>query len=179
MRTHIKQTVWVVGVLVALLAAPLYLHAQQIGNYAARPDDDGRLNYDYYMEGIGVYCADAAHIPWDTYKGGGGFTVVVPHPEHPGGLEVLWVPEDAIEAGIAQMRETGTYATLGVAEGGKWFDPQPAIYYLTSEEFQLNVMGPGGATLYEFQWTECHEVPKVTDDGCPPGSDPDEFGNCD
>jgi hypothetical protein len=168
----------VLSAIVLLLAAPLYLYAQDVGSYkpysGSWGNDDGRLNQDFYMEGIGVYCADANHIPWDTYEDGGGFKVVAPHPEYPDGKEILWVPEADIEAGIQQMRETGQYATLGVGEG--WFDPQATIYYLTSEEFQLNVMNPTGQAMFEFRWTACREVPKVTNDGCPPGKDPGDGG---
>lgn len=164
--------------LVAVLAAPFHLYAQEaIGDYRPRDTDDGRLNLDYFMDGIGVYCADANRTPWDNYENGGGFVVIAPSEETPEGREILWVTEEAIEAGIQESMQTGTYATLGVAEG-TWFDPQPAIYYLTSGEFQLNVLGGENGKLYEFQWTSCREVPKVTDDGCPPGKDPDGTDRC-
>lgn len=172
-----RRHVLILAALALLLAAPLYIYAQDIGTYQPHPDnwggDDGRLNHDFYMDGIGVYCADENRVPWDNYENG-GFKVLAPHPEHPDGLEILWVPEEAIEAGMQQMRETGQYAVLGVGEG--WFDPQATIYYLTSEEFQLNVMDPTGSVMFEFQWTECRAVPKVTDDGCPPGKDPGDGG---
>ncbi len=164
-------------VTVVLLATPLYfrLHAQDIGSYRPTKTDDGRLNIDFYMDGIGVYCADETRTPWDTYENDGGLLVIAPSPEFPDGKELLWVPEEAIVAGIAQVEQGGQYATLGVAEG-TWFDPQPAIYYLPSGEFQLNVIGGETGELFEFQWTECRGVPKVTNDNCPPGKDPDDGG---
>ncbi|MEM6527749.1 MAG: hypothetical protein AAF653_05615 [Chloroflexota bacterium] len=165
--------------LVAVLAfAPVYLFAQDIGSYQPRPDDDGRLNYDIndFMDGIGVYCADSTRTPWDTYEDGGGFVVLAPSPEDSEGKEILWVTEEAILAGIAQTEATGEYSVLGQAEG-TWFDPQPAIYYLSSGEFQLNVIGGDSGKLFEFQWTECRGVPKVTNDGCPPGKDPGGEGD--
>ncbi len=164
--------------LIIVLAAPLYLYAQE---YRPHPDDwggdDGRLNVNAYMDGIGVYCADETQTPADTIEDGGGFLVLAPHPDHPGGKEVLWVPKEDIDAGVTQVEETGQYATLGQAEG-TWFDPQPAIYYLPSNEFQLNIVGGTTEELYEFQWTECRTVPKVTNDGCAPGSDRNERGVC-
>lgn len=170
------RTTALMMLMVTLLAAPLYLNAQDIGTYRPHPGgdgwdgDDGRLNQYDYMDGIGVYCADETHTPWDNYENG-GFVVLAPNSEAAGAKEVLWVPEAQIEAGIAQATATGQNTLLGQAQG-TWFDPQPAIYYLpASGEFQLNVVGGYTDKLFEFQWTECRTVPKVTNDGCPPGKD--------
>lgn len=174
-RSHLWAAV---AGLVVVLVAPLVLYAQE---YRPHPKDwggdDGRLNVNEYMDGIGVYCADENKTPADTLEEGGGFLVLGPHPDFPEGKELLWVPYEDVQTGLASVEATGEYATLGVAEG-TWFDPQPAIYRLPSDEFQLNVVGANTQELYEFQWTECRTVPKVTNDGCAPGQDRNKSGTC-
>ena len=181
MKIKHPRFIFVFAALIVTLVAPVYLFAQEFKQWG---DDDGRLNMEYWMDGMGLYCTNAARTPATTYENGGGFLILAPEDGSTTSTEVLWVPEEDIIAGIKQVEETGEYATLGQAEAGTWFDPQPAIYYLPSGEFQVNIAKSSvddlrEGKLYTFYWTSCRDgLPIVTDDGCAPGKDPDEFGTC-
>lgn len=143
--------------------------------------DDGRLNVADYLgsgvsahidlAGVNVYCVDENHNAASTIEGG-GFKVLDPE-----GEELLFIAEEDILAGIAQAQATGTYATLGTSER-LWYGGQPvAIYYLASNEFQLNVQDQY-EKLIEFRWTACRNFTSSTSDGCAPSWDRDSSGTC-
>jgi hypothetical protein len=95
----------------------------------------------------------------------------------PEGGELLFVPEEAIVAGVAAMEATGQYQLLGMGERA-WYGGAPvAIYILPNGEFQLNAADDWGKPV-EFQWRECRNVTLDTSDGCIPGWDRDATGTC-
>ncbi|MFO7321108.1 MAG: hypothetical protein DIU68_005230 [Chloroflexota bacterium] len=145
--------------------------AQDSGEFVLS-ETDTSLNMDFYMGGAKVYCVNEFRMPWPTYENGGGFLVLDPQ-----GEEILFVPEAAIEEGIAQVEQTGQYATLGVSER-LWYGGAPiAIYYLPSGEFQINAADEWEKPV-EFRWTECRNVTVATSDGCKPGWDRNASGRC-
>lgn len=123
-------------------------------------EDDGRLNINYWMDGFGLYCADANRQPANSYEGG-GFLLLAP--DAADGEEMLFVPAADIEAGIEQVEQTGEFALLGQAPEDAWFYPEPAIYYLPSGEFQINIAKSSPddlreGKLYTFYWTTCRDA---------------------
>ena len=128
----------------AVLLIPLAVYAQK---------DDGRVNLRYWMDGFGLYCTDADKMPAETYVDG-GFLLL-----NPQGEEALWIPDADIQDAITEADETGEYVTVGVADDGVWFFPNPAIYYHPEmQQFQLNLAKSSPddlreGKLYEFHWT--------------------------
>ncbi|MEM6283907.1 MAG: hypothetical protein AAF787_17080 [Chloroflexota bacterium] len=138
------RSVSIVMLLVLMMAFAVAMNAQD--------EEDGRLNFSYWMDGFGLYCVGSDMQPTDSYAGG-GFLLLLE------GEEVLFVPEADIETGIATAEATGEFATLGVAVDA-YFYPDPGIYYLPeSDEFQINIAKSSPddlreGKLYTFYWTE-------------------------
>ncbi|MEL6149191.1 MAG: hypothetical protein AAGK74_16710 [Chloroflexota bacterium] len=119
---------------------------------SAQEEDDGRLNFNYWMDGFGLYCVGEDMLPTDSYAGG-GFLLLLE------GEEVLFVPEIDIVNGVATAEATGEFATLGIAVDA-YFYPDPGIYYLpATDEFQINIAKSSPddlreGKLYTFYWTD-------------------------
>ncbi len=131
---------------------------------------DGRINAGVYIGGANVYCVNASRQASDTYANGGGILVLDQNAQ-----ELLFVPEAAINTGIAQVAQTGQYATLGVSER-LWYGGAPvALYRLTSDEFQLNAFD-NYEKLVELRWTECglESAPPAAAPAAPPPEGCDE-----
>lgn len=155
--TKVTGVTLLVFVLAVLMALPVSAQEIQVPG----GEDDGRLNINYWMDGFGLYCADANRQPASSYANGGGFLLLAP--SEAGGDEMLFIPEDVIEAGMQQVEQTGEFALLGQAEEDAWFYPEPAIYYLPSGEFQINIAKSSPddlreGKLYTFYWTECRDL---------------------
>lgn len=142
--------------IVAALAIPSASFAQESNADYDPSTDDGRLNFNYWMDGFGLYCVDETGQVATTYENG-GFQLLRE------GVEQLYIPAADIEAGIAAAEESGEFAVLGAMPEDSWFYPEPAIYYLPeTDEFQINIAKSSiddlrEGKLYTFYWTECRQ----------------------
>jgi hypothetical protein len=163
---------WLAVVWVALLAGVLAtVSFAQDGEFVLA-DNDPKLNVDVTMGGANIYCVDANRTASVTIENGGGFQVLDPQ-----GEELLFVGEDAVNAGVAAMQATGQYQLLGMGTRA-WYGGAPlAIYILPNGEFQLNAADEWGKPV-EFQWRECRNATLSTGDGCNPGWDRNSNGTC-
>ncbi len=148
-------------VIVVGLLVPATLFAQETNQSPNEGTDDGRINFNYWMDGMGLYCIDSGGA-LATSPTGGGLLLLLE------GAQILFVPAAKISSGYAQALATNQFATLGVAAEDAYFSPPPAIYVLPDGTLQANVAKSSPDDLregkiYEFQFTSCRgtEVPIV------------------
>lgn len=148
-------------VIVLGLLVPATLFAQETNQSPNEGSDDGRINFNYWMDGMGLYCINSGGSI-ATSPAGGGLLLLLE------GTQILFVPAAKISSGYAQALATNQFATLGVAAEDAYFSPPPAIYVLPDGTLQANVAKSSPDDLregkiYEFQFTSCRgtEVPIV------------------
>lgn len=145
------RNAWIVVAVV--LVVPAGLLAQETNQAPDEGTDDGRINFNYWMDGMGLYCVGGADQISTSVTGGGLLLLL-------DGTEILFVPESAIRSGIAQAEVTGLFATLGVAAEDVYFYPPPALYVLPNGILQANVAKSSPddrreGKIYEFQFEAC------------------------
>lgn len=146
-----NRIVWIA--VAVLLVTPAVLLAQETNQTPDEGTDDGRINFNYWMDGMGLYCVNNAEQVSTSVTGGGLLLLLE-------GTEILFVPESAIRSGIAQAETTNQFATLGVAAEDAYFFPPPALYVLPNGILQANVAKSSPDDLregkiYEFQFESC------------------------